>query len=64
MSQFFAETAHNKTDLKKYQDGWERVFGKKEEPHEPDCSIVINARHGCDCGASERNKIKEEGEGL
>ena len=31
MSQFFEETAHRKIDLKKYQENWEHIFGKKEE---------------------------------
>jgi hypothetical protein len=34
MAQAFPETAHLKTDLKKFQDGWEHIFGKKEEETE------------------------------
>lgn len=32
MGQGFQETAHNKIDPKKYAEGWERIYGKKEEP--------------------------------
>jgi len=32
MAQSFKETAHLKTDQKAYEEGWERIFGKKEEP--------------------------------
>lgn len=35
MAQSFKETAHLKTDQKAYEEGWERIFGKKkEEPKE------------------------------
>ena len=35
MAQTFKETAHLKTDQKAYEEGWERIFGKKkEEPKE------------------------------
>lgn len=37
MSQFFHETAHNKTDLAKYGEGIERIFGKKKDDY-------------CECG--------------
>ena len=31
MAQSFKETAHLKTDQKAYEEGWERIFGKKKE---------------------------------
>ena len=31
MSQFFKETAHTKTDLSKYAENYERIFGEKKE---------------------------------
>jgi hypothetical protein len=31
MGQFVKESAHLKTDQKAFEEGWERVFGKKEE---------------------------------
>jgi hypothetical protein len=31
MSNFFKEKAHLNIDQQKFADGWERVFGKKEE---------------------------------
>lgn len=31
MAQTFKETAHLKTDQKAYEEGWERIFGKKKE---------------------------------
>lgn len=34
MSQFFLENAHNRIDLKKFGEGWEHVFGKKEKEDE------------------------------
>lgn len=36
MGQGFHETAHNKIDPKKYAEGWERIFGKKEEKDDCD----------------------------
>lgn len=34
MAQSFKETAHLKTDQKAYEEGWERIFGKKKEEKE------------------------------
>lgn len=31
MAQAFKETAHLKTDQKAFEEGWERIFGKKKE---------------------------------
>lgn len=31
MAQAFKETAHLKTDLKKFSDGWDAIWGKKEK---------------------------------
>lgn len=32
MAQTFKETAHLHTDRKAYEEGWERIFGKKDSP--------------------------------
>lgn len=34
MAQEFKETAHLKTDKKKFDEGYNRIFGKKEKPVE------------------------------
>lgn len=34
MSQFFKETAVNKTDLKKYHENYERIFGVKQSKND------------------------------
>ena len=31
MAQGFKETAHHKIDGEKYAEGWERIFGNKED---------------------------------
>lgn len=31
MAQGFKETAHHKIDREKYAEGWERIFGKKDD---------------------------------
>lgn len=31
MAQSFKETAHNNTDKKKFDEGWDRIFGKKKK---------------------------------
>lgn len=36
MGQDFKETAHNKVDPKKYAEGWDRIFGKKEKKEDED----------------------------
>ncbi len=35
MAQRFKETAHLKTDLKKYGDNYDRIFGKKSVDEKP-----------------------------
>lgn len=34
-----------------FLDAWREV--KREPVHEHDCAVVVNARHGCSCGAEE-----------
>jgi hypothetical protein len=42
MAREFKEVAMLKTDLKKYQDNWERIFGKKEESEETENQEDVN----------------------
>lgn len=39
MGQDFPETAHLKTNQKNYNEGWERIFGKKQK--EPCLACII-----------------------
>lgn len=55
MSQFFHETAHNKTDLKKYQEGLERIFGKKEDDY---CACGYKPSF-CQCTLDEKEEEKD-----
>jgi hypothetical protein len=46
MSQFFPETAHKNTDIKKYHEGLDRIFGQKASPFCDKCE----KRHSyCEC---------------
>lgn len=52
MGQGFHETAHNKTDLKKFGEGIERVFGKKDDGY---CVCGFKPSF-CECTLEEKPK--------
>lgn len=61
MSQFFKETAQNKTDLKMYGEHFDLIdWSKKEKIHSEDCALLINVRHGCTCEGVNEKEMKEE----
>lgn len=41
MAQHFPETAHLKTDKKAFDEGWDRIFGKREDSPEPKTTHYI-----------------------
>lgn len=55
MGQGFHETAHNKTDLKKYGEGIERVFGKKDDGY---CECGYKPAF-CQCDLEEKEEKEE-----
>lgn len=65
MAQSFHETAHNHIDPKKYAEGWEHIFGKKEDP-ETKCRCEDKERDlsfsGIDvvCGTCNRILAKKD----
>jgi hypothetical protein len=46
MAREFAETAHNKTDLKKFGEGMDRVFPLKALPF---CDVCEKRHSYCEC---------------
>lgn len=48
MAQSFKETAHLKTDLNKYGENYDRIFGKKEPLKECICDHEYGEYQTCD----------------
>lgn len=42
MAQSFKETAHLKTNIKAYHDGWDRIFGRSINGHCPHCNTNLD----------------------
>lgn len=53
MAQSFHETAHNRTDLKKFQEGITRVFGEKPKEFCDDCGFRFSY---CECNLDEKKE--------
>lgn len=53
MSQFFHETAHNKTDLKKFGENLESIFGQKPKEFCDDCGFRFSY---CECNLDHGEK--------
>lgn len=45
MAQSFKENAHLRTDQEKFNEGWDRVFGKKKRYACDDCGEQDNMNH-------------------
>lgn len=57
MAREFPETAHKKTDLKKFHEGLDRVFGVKPGPFCDKCE----KRHSyCECENSDNSNLTSE----
>jgi hypothetical protein len=55
MAQKFKETAHLHTDMTKYGEGYDRIFGKKNSEE----TIADTTGEGDKCEKEERARIKE-----
>ncbi len=56
MAQSFDETAHLKTDMKAYHEGWERIFGSNK-PDKIDESYRVEPIEECSTCSSLRLRI-------
>lgn len=65
MAREFKEKAHLKTDQKAFEEGWDRIFGKKEDKEDPFCTncldegVYMVPNRGnlqqCPCGITQNN---------